>query len=189
MPDEVQPTTTEVTTEEQPDTGKEIDWRAEADKWKSLSRKHEGTAKQNAEAAKRLAEIEEAQKTAEQKAADKAAEADMKATKAQREADLLRVAMRKGLTEAQAKRLQGDTLEELEADADELLASFVRPVDPPVEDKPDASSRPKEKMKSGAIGPNDKPPQLTREDLKGMTPDAIVKAKAEGRCNALLGIQ
>lgn len=32
------------------------------------------------------------------------------------------------------------------------------------------------------------PSQLTREDLKGMSPEAIVKAKAEGRLNKVLGI-
>lgn len=36
----------------------------------------------------------------------------------------LRVALRKGLTEVQAKRLIGDSEEDLEADADELLESF-----------------------------------------------------------------
>jgi hypothetical protein len=32
------------------------------------------------------------------------------------------------------------------------------------------------------------PGQLTREDLQGMTPEEIMKAKAEGRCNQMLGI-
>ena len=36
----------------------------------------------------------------------------------------LRVALRKGLTDVQARRLVGETEEELEKDADELLASF-----------------------------------------------------------------
>jgi predicted RNase H-like nuclease (RuvC/YqgF family) len=36
----------------------------------------------------------------------------------------LRVALKKGLSETQAKRLVGKTEEELEADADDLLASF-----------------------------------------------------------------
>lgn len=179
--------TIETPTEEAPDTGKETDWKAEAEKWKALSRKHEGTAKSNSEAAKRLAEIEEAQKTAEQKAADKAAEADMKAAKAEKELARLRVAMRKGLTEAQAKRLMGDSEEDLEADADELLASFKR--EEPEGDKPEPGARPKERLKSGSTPPEDGPPQLTREDLKTMTPEAIVKAKAEGRCNVLLGIK
>ena len=35
------------------------DWQAEASKWKALARKHEKAAKDNADAARRLAEIEE----------------------------------------------------------------------------------------------------------------------------------
>lgn len=186
MPDEPE-TTTEPTTAETSDTGETTDWKADAEKWKAHSRKWEGVAKQNADAAKRLAEIEEAQKTAEQKAADKAAEAAAQAAKAQREADVLRVAMRKGLTETQAKRLQGESLEELEADADELLASFAR-AEEPSDDKPEPSSRPKESLKSGSIPSNNKPPQLTREDLKKMSHTAILAAKEAGQLNDLLGI-
>lgn len=56
---------------QKPDTG-EKDWQAEAEKWKALARKHEGSAKANADAAKRLAEIEEANKTDLEKAVDAA---------------------------------------------------------------------------------------------------------------------
>lgn len=44
------------------------------DYWKQRARDNEGRAKANADAAKRLAEIEESQKSAEQKAADQAAQ-------------------------------------------------------------------------------------------------------------------
>lgn len=47
-----------------------------------------------------------------------------KAAKAEARADRIEVAMEKGLTPAQAKRLQGETKEELEADADEILELF-----------------------------------------------------------------
>lgn len=47
-----------------------------------------------------------------------------RATKAERVALRADVAQAKGLTPAQAKRLQGSTKEELEADAEELLAMF-----------------------------------------------------------------
>lgn len=62
------------------------------------------------------AELEKAQ-TATKKAQDEAAKATARA-------DRLEVAMEKGLTPAQAKRLVGDTKEELEADADEILELF-----------------------------------------------------------------
>lgn len=144
---------TETTTAEQTDTdtGKatEPDWKAEADKWKALARKHESQAKSNAEAAKKLAELEEKDKTEGQRAADKATQAEKTARAAQAEAYRLRVAIRKGLTETQAKRLVGETEEELEADADELLASFS----PGKGDNPgkdDTSGRPKERLRPGA---------------------------------------
>ena len=50
----------------------------------------------------------------------RAAEAEARALRAD-------VAAAKGLTAAQAKRLQGDTREQLEADADELRAAFATP--------------------------------------------------------------
>jgi hypothetical protein len=52
---------------------------------------------------------------------ERADASDMRALRAE-------VAQSKGLTAAQAKRLMGKTVEELEADADELLAAF-KPVD------------------------------------------------------------
>ena len=70
----------------------------------------------------RLAEIDAANKTDAEKAADRLADAEKKATEAQARADRLEVAAAKGLTPSQAKHLQGSTVEELEADADELLA-------------------------------------------------------------------
>lgn len=48
------------------------DWKAEAEKWKSLSRKNEDTAKANAAAAKRLEEIEAANASELDKAVAKA---------------------------------------------------------------------------------------------------------------------
>lgn len=50
------------------------DWKAEAEKWKSLSRKNEETAKANAAAAKRLDEIESANATELERAIKKAKE-------------------------------------------------------------------------------------------------------------------
>jgi hypothetical protein len=67
--------------QDKPDTG-EKDWAAEAEKWKALARKHEGTAKANADAAKRLAEIEDANASELEKAVKAArAEGETEATK------------------------------------------------------------------------------------------------------------
>lgn len=143
-----------------------------------------------AAALQRLAAIEEAQKTEAQKVADRAAELDGRATKAESEAMRLRVAMRKGLTETQAKRLIGDTDEALEADADELLASFRQGVtEPENTETPAPTGRPKEALKSGATPSGDGTlPQLTREDLKGMKPEAIEAARVAGQLNKIQGI-
>ena len=54
----------------------------------------------------------------------KLAEAESRAKTAQGNLDRLTVGIDKGLTPAQAKRLQGSTIEELQADADELLETF-----------------------------------------------------------------
>ena len=65
--------TTEAQPSEAPATG-DKDWQAEAEKWKSLSRKNEETAKTNAAAAKRLEEIEQANASDLEKAVRKARE-------------------------------------------------------------------------------------------------------------------
>ncbi len=72
--------------------------------------------------------LAESQKTEAQKLQDAATLAQRNATEAEQRAMRLEVAMEKGLTTAQAKRLVGATKEELEADADELLESF-KPAD------------------------------------------------------------
>ncbi|MYR43057.1 DUF4355 domain-containing protein [Streptomyces sp. SID5910] len=70
-----------------------------------------------------LSETERLQKERDDAAAE-AATAKAEAATATRKALLLEVAANKGLTPAQATRLQGSTKEELEADADALKAEF-----------------------------------------------------------------
>jgi hypothetical protein len=145
MPDP-EPTPPTGDPEPKPDPSGEPDWKAEAEKWKKFARQHEATAKSNADAAKRLADMEEANKTEAQKLADKAAAAEKKASEAELKALRLEVAGEKGLTPAQAKRLIGGSREELEADADELIKTFGK-----TEDKPTGgpSGRPKERLRGG----------------------------------------
>jgi hypothetical protein len=109
--------------------------------WKHHARKHEAIAKAAPDSAelerlrqadeelkKRLAadlsETERLQKERDEAAAE-AATAKATAEAAQRKALVLEVAAEKGLTPAQAARLQGSTKEELEADADALTALFT----------------------------------------------------------------
>lgn len=73
-------------------------------------------------------QLDSAAKSEVEKATERATAAEAKLAKAEADAIRLTVAMSKGLTESQAKRLVGSTREDLEADADELLATF-RPAD------------------------------------------------------------
>ena len=145
-------------TPEQPDSGKEPNWQEEAQKWKSQARKHETRARENADKAKRFDELSEANKSDIEKATGAQRAAEERAATAEKEALKWRVGLKKGLTEAQAKRLVGESEEELEADADELIASFGS-------DRKDPGGRPKEVLRSGAR-PNDEPEEDVREVVK-----------------------
>lgn len=84
----------------------------------------------------------DADKSELQKAAEAREAAEKRAVDAESRALRLEVAQEKGLTAAQAKRLQGSTREELETDAEELLAAFpAQPAAPakPAVPKPDPS--------------------------------------------------
>lgn len=121
-PIEAEPTTTATdpaaaTTTDVKPAKAETDWKAEARKW-------ETRAKENSTAATRLAEIEEAKKTNEQKLEERATAAEKLAADKTLDADRALVALDKGLTASQAKRLVGTTREELEADADDLLTDL-----------------------------------------------------------------
>lgn len=74
--------------------------------------------------AQRLDELEEASKTEQQKANDRAAAAEKAATEATTKLLRYEVAAAKGVPAKLAGRLQGSTREEMEADADDLLATL-----------------------------------------------------------------
>lgn len=84
--------------------------KADVDKWKALARKHEQTAKSNSDAAKRLAEIEDSQKTETQRLTDKLTAAEV-------ELQQYRVA---GVRQAAAR----------EAGLDPDLAEYITEVEP-----------------------------------------------------------
>jgi membrane protein involved in colicin uptake len=134
---------------------KPVDHAAEAAKWRAMSRKHEAEAKRNAEAAKKLKEIEDQDKSESQKANDRADAEKRRADEAEERALRLEVAHDKGLTAAQAKRLVGSTREELEADADALLEEFGDGSSSKGNGKPPAR-KPKERLKGGT-DPEDGP--------------------------------
>lgn len=116
----------EVSSEVEPqnDVPKETDWKAEARKWESRAKDNLSVAKANEDAAKRLAEIEESNKTAEQKQADRLAEierenAELKSAKLRAE-----VANSKGLPVEVIAGPESASPEALEAYADLLISHF-----------------------------------------------------------------
>ncbi len=108
----------------------------------------------------RLKAIEDKDKTETQKAADAAATEKAARVAAEARADRLEVAMAKGLTPAQAKRLQGATRDELEADADDLLETLK----PAEGTKPPPGGKPTERLTGGG-DPTEDPVELDPRKL------------------------
>lgn len=149
------------------------DWEAEANKWKALARKHEAKAKENADAAEKLAQSEEAEKTEVQKATDRAAAAEKSASQAEAKALRLEVALEKapgGMELAKvrklADRLTGDSREDLESDAEELFADFAPDTG---DDDERVNRRPKERLRSGSV-PDAEPEETDPEKLAAQVP-------------------
>lgn len=117
--------------------------------------------------AAKVKEAEDATKTDAEKREELAQAAKQQADAATREAARLRIALKKGLTETQAKRLVGDNEEELEKDADDLLASFKNDDGG---DGGDGSRRtPKPRLRTGAA-PSSDPEETDPEKLAAQVP-------------------
>jgi hypothetical protein len=97
----------------------------------------------------KLKEFEDRDKTESEKLADTNRTLEERARKAEIDLCRYRVAMRKGLTETQARRLVGESEEDFESDADELVAAFK--ASEPEAIPPATGGRPKEKLKPGAV--------------------------------------
>lgn len=116
--------------------------------------------KQLSEMKAKLQELEDRDKSEGEKLAGRIAAAEKRADEAEARALRLEVAAAKGLTVTQARRLVGATKEELEADADDLLASF-KPSEPAKDDddidedepgdepKPSPTNRPTPALRGG----------------------------------------
>jgi hypothetical protein len=141
--------------------------KADRDKWKREARKWEDRAKANSEKARKFDELDAKSKTETERLV--AAESETKNTK--KELIRTRVALRKGLTENQAKRLIGETEEEMEADADELLETFGGKVEGEEQDGKErpARKRPEERLRTavrtGARG-RDEEPDPSKDEIK-----------------------
>lgn len=157
------------------DTAQQVDWEAEARKWKELSRKNESRMKENAEKARLYDEAQEQGKSELQKAQDAAAKAEARAAAMEAEAMRAKVAAATGVD---ADLLSGSSEEELRASAERLLAWRGAQV-PKGAPATDAGVRGDEIRAAR---------QLTREDLKKMSPAEIIKARQDGQLNNIMGI-
>lgn len=92
----------------------------------------------------KLKELEDRDKSDAEKLSETNRSLEERARKAEIDACRMRVGLRKGLTEAQVRRLIGDTEEELEAGAADLLDSFKTA-------EPTSSARPRERLRPGAV--------------------------------------
>ena len=136
-------------------------------KEREARRRFEAEAKKNAGAAQKLAEAEDADKSEIQRAVDRSAAAEARAKLA--ESRLLRyeVAAAKGISHAMAARLQGETREELEADAEELLKELPAPTAPKPSETP--GGRPREALRSGTA-PDTQPEDNDPTKLAALIP-------------------
>lgn len=155
--------------DERPDrdtTEDSTDWRAEADKWKRLSRQNEKTAKERAD---KLREYEDKDKSESQRLQEALGEHQTRAEKAEaalRRREVAEARAPEHATVAQikavAKRLHGDSDDDLETDADELfglLAPEPRRV----------ASRPQERLRGGGE-PDDEPEETDPRKLADLIP-------------------
>lgn len=150
------------------------DVEADRDKWKDLSRKHEERSKANADAADELKKFRESKQTDEEKVAEQLTELKKRADDADLRAVRAEVAQAKGLTPAQAKRLQGASRDELESDAEDLLQSFPAPKEEEGgEGKPKggagAARKPTEKLSAGN-DPTEEPEETDPRKLAAQVP-------------------
>jgi hypothetical protein len=203
-PDDAPDKGTPADTPDTPDTGKPDDappdkgddakdWQAEADKWKALARKHEGHAKANAGAAKELDELKASQMNEVEKAVKEAEDRGRQAGKSesgQRIAAAEIKAALKGIVADPASIVEDLNLAryvtddgDVDAEAIEALKAKFEGLAPPKGGKPgsaDGGARGK------GSGNGEGPAQLSRADLKGMTPKQINEAKKAGRLRDVL---
>lgn len=157
---------TESTEQEESETDDVESMKAALKKANAEAAKYRKQAKSNEDAAQRLKQAEDADKSEQEKLNERASTAEKRAEDAEARAMRAEVAAAKGLTSAQAKRLVGSSQEELEQDADDLLESFGSK-----QEKQGQNRRtPKEKLRPGAAP--DSEPEKSASDIA----DAVQKS-------------
>ena len=145
------------------------DWKAEAEKWRKLSRQNEATAKQRAEALKKYEDANKSESERLQEALTTHQTRAEKAESALKRREIAESRAPEHATVAQikavAKRLAGESDDDLEADADELFALLA----PAPAAAPKTPSRPKERLRGGG-DPDDEPEETDPRKLAALIP-------------------
>lgn len=147
--------------------------RAELEKWKSMSRKNEERAKENAEKAGLYDEASEKNKSELQKAIERAEKAEARAAQAEKANAKSRVAAQKGIDPDLLPDGDEDAIAQA---ADRLIAwrDAAKPKGTP------AAAAGERGEKVGDVK------QLTRDDLKSMSPREIMEAQKKGQLAGLM---
>ena len=117
----------------------QVDWKAKAREWEKRAKQNTARIAELEPKATQFDALEQASKSDIERFQEKLAETQRQATEAERRALVASVALEKGLPASLARRLQGETQAELEADAEELLAQFPQTDNGPRRPAPDAS--------------------------------------------------
>jgi len=101
-----------------------VDWKAKAREWEAKSKANHKRIQELEPKASQFDALEAASKTDLERAQAQAEALQRELASTQRQALVASVALDRGLPANLARRLQGESREDLEADADELLSQF-----------------------------------------------------------------
>jgi hypothetical protein len=152
----------------EPSATDERDWKAEAEKWKKLSRQNEKTASERAAALKKYEDANKSESERLQEERDSHKNRAEKAEAALRRREIAEQAAPDHATAKQiaqvAKRMSGDDDDALESDAKELFEWMA-----PAPATPKTPSRPKERLRGGAE-PDEEPEETDPRKLAALLP-------------------
>lgn len=104
-----------------------VDWKAKAREWEKRAKQNTARIAELEPKAKQFEIFEAASKSELERAQEQATALQQELASTQRQALVASVALEKGLPANLARRLQGESRDDLEADADELLSQFGTP--------------------------------------------------------------
>lgn len=167
------------------------DWEGEAKKWRDLARKHEQRAKANAEAQRKLEELQRTQMSDQERAVSEAEERGRKSATSE---------VGQKIAAAELKAALTGIVQNPAAFVDDLNLSRYVTDTGDVDDEAIKALAEKYREAFAATGKGDgarpdlrqgyrgapQSPRISRADLANMKPDEIVKARREGRLQHLM---